>query len=333
VEEYQTCTYTYLIHLKEEDIQSVACAIWIRNHQAAPNDFEVDKMEEGHSTMMPRRFCNHPNGKERLQPEDLKCVWFEEGDGVALLENEKVLCIIPSWSGDKFPAYSEDCIEANSFAMPLSEDNVLLERIKKADEFWQTWDGDSWAPFLSSRLEVLHQKFGEEKKYYIIDNGKWPLKGMAQFEKDDTTYLITIGVSIIPQPIVELVTETPEKMRRIELALAMKTDEFKKNESKICSFLSAQTSIPWQNLSWLGHGHAIKCETVFGQDDKFPFGLFINSNVVPALAHVEFKPFRGDDINILWLTPITEAEFITIQATNIDAFLKLEQVQKVFNHN
>jgi hypothetical protein len=87
----------YLIHLKEDGIQSIICSTWIRNHQEAPDDFELAIMQEGFPTMMPKEFSNHPNGKERLQAEDLRCVWFEEGDGVALIEKDSVLGIIPCW--------------------------------------------------------------------------------------------------------------------------------------------------------------------------------------------------------------------------------------------
>lgn len=151
---------------------------------------------------------------------------------------------------------------------------------------------------------------------------------MARFEKGDMTYLVTIGVSLIPQPFVERVTETPEKLRRIELALAIKTNELMKNEMAICSFLSAQTTIPWNTLAWLGHGHTIECNSIFGKEGEFPFGLFINGNVVASLPQIELKPFRGDDINILWLAPITESEFHIVNATNADAFLNSVQNKK-----
>ena len=328
VEEYETCTYMYLIHLKEDGIQSIVCPTWIRNHHKAPDDFELAKMQEGFPTMMLKEFCNHPNGKERLQPEDLRCIWFEEGDGVALLEKDSVLGIIPCWANDKVLAYSKDCIKENSFVFPITEENVLLERIKKADEFWNSWEDDPWTPFLNSRLEVLYKEFGEEKKYYAIDNGQWPIKGMARFEKGDMTYLVTIGVSLIPQPFVERVTETPEKLRRIELALAIQTNELMKNEMAICSFLSAQTTIPWNTLTWLAHGHTIECGSVFGQEGEFPFGLFINSKAISSLLQIELEPFRGDDVNILWLTPIKESEFYVIKERSADAFLSSEPNKK-----
>lgn len=325
VEENKTSTYAYLINLKEEGRDSIVCSTWIRNHQKAPDDFELDKMQEGYAPMLPKEFCNHPDGKLRFQPEDLRCIWFEEGDGVALLEKDTILTIIPCWSNDANPAYSKDCIKENSFVYPLTEDNVLLDRVKKADEFWKLWDNDPWTPFSDSHIEILSKKFGEVKKYYAIDGEEWPIKAMLRFEKEDTTYLITLGVSLIPQPLVELVTETPEKIRRIELALAIKTDELMQNEIGICSFLSAQTIIPWNDLTWLGHGHTIECNSIFEKKDKFPFGLFINSKIVTSLPQIEFDLFRGDDINILWLTPITKSEFHNIHTTGTDAFLNSER--------
>lgn len=324
IEEDDTCTYMYLIHLKTDGTQSIICPLWIRNHQKAPDDLEFAKMQEGFSSMMPKEFCSHPDGKERFQPENLRCIWLEEGDGVALLENEQILAIIPGWANDKIPAYSIDCIKENSLAFPLTKDNVLNERIKKADMFWNSWDYDPWRIFLDTRLEILCKEFGQETKYYAIDGGQWPIKGMAQFEKGDTTYLVTIGVSLIPQPFIEQLTEEPEKLRRIELGLAIKTEAFNKNAHEICSFLSAQTTIPWSNLTWLGHGHTIECGTLFEKDNEFPFCVFINGKFISSLPQIEFELFRGDNINVLWLTPISESEFHLIKETNVDDFLSAD---------
>ncbi|CAO4848075.1 MAG: hypothetical protein FADNKDHG_01524 [Holosporales bacterium] len=324
VEEYDTCTYMYLIHLKTDDVQSIICPLWIRNHQKAPEDLEFEKMQNGFPSMMPKEFCSHPNGEARFQTEKLKCVWFEEGDGVALLEKGEPLAIIPGWANDKIPAYSSGCIKENSLAFPLMKDNVLHERIKKADAFWKSWDNDPWHAFLDARLTVLHKEFGQEKKYFAIDGEQWPIKGMVQFEKGDTTYLVTIGVSLIPQPFIEQLTAEPEKLRRIELGLAIKTEEFNKNAHEICSFLSTQTTIPWNNLTWLGHGHTIECGKFFENDGKFPFCVLINGKTISSFIQIDFEPFRGDDINVLWLTPISESEFHIIKETNVDDFLSDE---------
>ena len=61
---------------------------------------------------LPSGRTKHPKGRPQLDPRTLEVVWFEEGDGVALLEAGQPLCVIPSWSDmdGGIPGYSREAI-------------------------------------------------------------------------------------------------------------------------------------------------------------------------------------------------------------------------------
>ncbi len=323
VEETESSTYMYLRRMENGEFPSVISAAWVRNHkESVGSNVDITDMQEGHPPMLPGEFCNHPQGKDYLKPQDLECVWFEDGNGAALIENNEILCIIPSWTGSKFPPYSKDCIKENSLAVPITEGNILINTVRRAQEFWSSWNDDSWREFRDSRVDLLNSHFGQYRNYYAIDGDKWPVKSLVRFEVGDITYLVTIGVSLIPQPTIELFTNAPENLRRIELGLAIKTNELEKNETQILKFLSMTTNMPWENISWLGHGHTLECGSVFSKEGNFPYSVLINSREEGSLPQIKFPDFRGDPVNLLWLTPISKTEFDSITNTGVSEFLK-----------
>ncbi|MDG1436847.1 MAG: suppressor of fused domain protein [Rickettsiaceae bacterium] len=322
VEEGKNSTWMYLINLEKSKLgksNPVVATAWLRNHlENKSNSIDKAIMESGSAPMLPGEFCNHPEGKQKINPEELECIWFEGGDGLALLEKGEILCIIPPWASEDYPPYSRDCIKENSLAIPLFERNMLIDVVRKAQEFWLSWDKDPWTSFKDKRLKLLINHFGEYTKYYSIDGGKWPPKSMVKFEVDNITYFITIGVSMIPQPTVEQYTD----LRRFELGCAIETSELGKNEMAIAEFCSAIVRMPWDNITWIGCGHTTECYDVFSQENLFPYGVFINSKKYSNLPQVEFPDFREDTVNLLWITPISQVEFELIKDKGNDEFLK-----------
>src|SRR5690606_37841067 len=83
---------------------------WVRNLRAAPTLIEAERMQAGLAPMLPARNCVDPEAGRPLRAEDLEFLWFESGDGVALLEKGDVLAVIPPWSGKAgFAGYARDC--------------------------------------------------------------------------------------------------------------------------------------------------------------------------------------------------------------------------------
>ena len=126
----------------------------------------------------------------------------------------------PPWSGtNEFRGYARDNIGKGPVAWELSPNNVLFERFKQAESYWRKWnDEEFWPSIQSSQISQLEKVFGRHAKYYAIDGGRWPPKAMVRFAWRDRTVLVTVGVALRPQPNVEMTTEAPEQLRRMNWA-------------------------------------------------------------------------------------------------------------------
>jgi len=194
---------------------------WIRNYTKAPEKLDIETMKEGNAPMLPAKFCRHPEGSEKLKPENLSIVLFEEGDSAALLYENEILGVIPGWAGMNkdypFLSYARDCIKESDLCLPLGDpdSNTLFKRVKNSKMFWEKWENNLWPSVQQQFLEIIESRVGKIEKYYAIDGGKWPPKAMVKVVNNNITYIITIGASILPQPKVEEYIEKPELLRSI----------------------------------------------------------------------------------------------------------------------
>lgn len=309
VEEDNRCVYFYLFGQPKYQ-EKFMSTCWVRNYEKALKDTDIQAMREGKAPMLSADYCNHPNGAERLDASKLEIVWFEEGDGAALLYNNEILSIIPAWSSLQCPGYSRDCKKESEYAWPLGNpsDNVLYQRVRKAKTFWDNWNENSWSEMQTAYLQVIESSFGKYDKYYAIDGGHWPPKAMVTINKDNLTYIVTLGVSLIPQPKVEMYYDEPKQYRRFELGLVIETELLNKNKNGLLSYISGQTSLPWNCLTWLAHGHTIPCDQIWPDNREFPYVLLLSSNKTNKVPSIDFPLNKEDIVNILWLVPITSSE-------------------------
>lgn len=329
VEEDDRCSYMYLVIYDGENFKSHVGNCWLRNHKTAPNDWERDKMKEGTPPMMPKAFCNHPKGMPKFNKEDLKIVWFEEGDGVALLEKGEVVGIIPNWSEGDNPSYSRDMIEDCGLQFPIVEENELTARVKKAEEFWDSIyeDKNYWVKFRDKNRSILEKHFGKVGEYYMHDDSHWPWRLLAEYENNSMTYLITVGMSLLPQPRVELAIEKYEKARRVELGFAIETKTFKKYRDRYMSYLGSLVNFPWNYSTWFGHGHTTDSREYLYRKNTSPYLVFIEGSKDKTLPQIKFPKFRGDHTNLLWLEHITEKDFDLIKTKGIAKYIKNKSIK------
>ena len=80
------------------DETTTVAATWVANHVPAPPSPDPSRIEAGQAPIMPSGHTNLPEGRPPFEPGTLEPLWFEEGDGVAVLENGKLLAVIPGWS-------------------------------------------------------------------------------------------------------------------------------------------------------------------------------------------------------------------------------------------
>jgi len=205
-------------------------ACWVRNLDRGPLVLNKAHMNQGMAPMMPRNDCVDSELHSLPDPDSLSIVWFEEGNGAALLEfdsqsqQQTTIAVIPPWSGvDGFFGYASNCAHESPLAWPMPENKSLQLRIERASEFWSSFTKDS-SPFLLLQRELIEAYdncFGKEnqKQYYAIDGGKFPPRGLIRYETKSKTVLLTVGMALCPQPSVELSIESPSELRRIEITI------------------------------------------------------------------------------------------------------------------
>lgn len=113
VVEYDGWTTAAYMHDRTEPI----AATWLANHRRAPADIDLGLLDAGHAPEMPEGYTRHPDGRPPLNQGSLRAVWFEEGDGVAILEGNELMAVIPGWSdmSKGMPGYSRDVIGKTPF--------------------------------------------------------------------------------------------------------------------------------------------------------------------------------------------------------------------------
>jgi hypothetical protein len=332
VEQDNKVAYFYLWGDEGLDFGVKAC--WIRNLDDAPIEINVKEIKKGIPPMLNKEFCKFANGQKSLEINDLEIVWLEEGDGAALLERNEIIAIIPSWGSiGGFPGYARDCKGQGEYCWELTSWNILEERVKKSKEYWNLWD-EEITPFQIIQpqlLKIYENTLGSSEKYFAIDGKEWPPKGLFLKNGDLRDVFVTVGVSILPMPTVEMYSENPEEINRIELGIILNSGLTQSELDNVVNWISGQAGIPWNRISWLGNGHTIT------------FNLFVNSKITSVILvkdldvvpHLEIEDYRGSNVNILWMIPITENERNYVINNGSELFLKrLNSIgPEVFNIN
>ncbi len=317
--------YLYLNQSPQQGQKFGTRACWVRNLSIGPFVINEDEMRSGIPPMLPRTDCHVREGLPVPNPDRLSIVWFEEGNGVALTEtddtgNQHTLAIIPPWSGlDGFHGYSAQCAVESPLCWPMPENPKLEQRIEQARKFWASFDSSTdsdpanqpFAKLQSSLLEVYDERYLDSKmepEYFTIDGGKFPPRGLIQYRTEQHLVMMTVGMSLCPQPAVELFNDQPYLFRRIELALELpisiteKPDELK----SLASQLSSLAGFPWRNFTWLGAGHT--CQLASVADNHETALLVSDSDFITSGLTEQSAPlphFGGDPINLLWMVPIS----------------------------
>lgn len=296
-------------------------ACWVRNLDLGPLVLNETEMRQGISPMLPRTHCVHREAQPIPEPERLQVVWLEEGNGAALFETgpgetEKILAVIPPWSGlEGFWGYASDCAIESPLCWPMPDNPKLDQRINQAKQFWQQWRSghDPFAQLQPEILAAYEAQFlhstdpSMQQRYFAIDGGSFPPRGLVQYTSTREMVLATVGMSVCPQPAVELFTGDPVNHRRIELAIRVAGDFSNESKSSYVEQLGRQLSTlagyPWRNFTWLGAGHTC------GLLDAAPgceSALLVGDDQLgePLSARIELPIFRGDPVKLLWLIPI-----------------------------
>ncbi|HXZ75186.1 MAG TPA: suppressor of fused domain protein, partial [Streptosporangiaceae bacterium] len=267
VVEYDGATTAAYLH----DADAIVGAAWVANHQQAPASTDLSRLDAGRAPLMPAGHTKHPGGRPPLDARGLRALWFEEGDGVAIIEGGQLLAVIPGWSDMSrgMPGYSRDVLGQSPFGWSLDDAmEGLGPRADRATAFWR-WRQreDSWAGFQQSMLGHLLARLGPGARYWNVGSGKLPSVGVSErppTEQRPYTVLSTLGMSCQRMPVVEQVMEDPSGCARIELAIA--TTMPSPEVARIFLWLA---QYPWRAVTWFGAGHSIHW---YHEPATFPLG-------------------------------------------------------------
>lgn len=288
-------------------------ACWVRNLQPGPWVLDQEAMKQGRTPMLPRTHCANPNAQPVPQEESLHIIWLEEGNGAVLLEESEPIAFIPPWSGmDQFHGYAKECAAESPICWPMPAKDQMHQRFARAAEFWLSFQNEEANPFQSLQsqlLQIFDARFGESQpgSYFSIDGERFPPRGLSVYAQPDRVVATTIGMSLCPQPGVELQCESPAALRRIELGVWFETSLTTEDLQSVWSSLSGLAAYPWQRMTWLGPSHTVPLDAFSSLlGDSYRYGLLLPDHEMPEATGL--PPFRGDPVNLLWLIPITESE-------------------------
>lgn len=295
---------TVYLYLNDPDGTFGTRACWVRNLIPAPLELSQADLQQQAPPVMPRFFTNHPHGAPLPRSEDLRIVWLEEGNGIALRERDQLLAVIPPWSGrEGFHGYARDCLSENEICWPLPAQPTLLERIDRAVDFWSACQAPEYVASLDSKIrDVYRARFGDATQSYQVDPDGWPPVQILRHDSTLGPILTSCGMGLRPQPNVELTQKKPAAMRRIELGLVAARAAFGTDESQAVELLAGQVRYPWRHWTWLGHGHLSKLLRPNAEPWQL---LFISERPWQG----ELLRFRGDPVHLLWMVPMNEDDF------------------------
>ncbi len=303
---------TTAAYLRDET--TVIAATWIANHVRAPRTSDPERINAGQAPLMPAGRTKHPRGRPPLDPATVTALWFEEGDGVALLERGTLLAVIPGWADSSrgMPGYSRDVIGQTPFAWALDDAiDGLGPRVERAAAFWEWRNSASgWTEFQAASLGHITSRLGPGAHYWDAAPNKKPAIGISERPPGPGrpfTVLSTIGMSAQRMPIVEQVVDDPGEYARIELAVATTLPP----GVAALAFLWL-ASYPWRAVSWFGPGHSIRW---YDKPSTFPLGggyegvlLLEDTSGLAGPPAPDMSGFSvdGDAVRWLWIVPITE---------------------------
>ena len=136
--------YLYLEDVAGSEPRTVS-AVWVANHEAAPTD-ALTVSAPGTPARMAASGTSLPDGCPPLSP-DAALVWFEEGDGMAVVDGQGVIAAVPGWAGhDGFYGYSRYAVGRSALAWEIGGDarRVLEHKVTESRDFWAWRLGRAW---------------------------------------------------------------------------------------------------------------------------------------------------------------------------------------------
>jgi hypothetical protein len=304
------------VYLYVEDVTGEASettsAVWVANERPAPTGSYDPTRSGGAPPRMAPAGTRHPDGCPPLRQVEL--VWFEEGDAVALVDDDGVVAVVPGWGGrEGFYGYSRYANGQTPIAWELSgeADQLLNQKVTDSREFWSWRRSGAWSHIRTTGQAHLEEVIGEQEAAWPLGPSKFPemIASRHRFGDHEIWVTATTGLSAQRMAGVEEYIDNPDSAARIELVIARSEPD-----SVGAELLNALAQVPFGRCTWLGEGH-----TVGGTVGSYPaFGpdkasLLLTANP-PFQTELPPPDLRGltrreSPVTYLWVLVIDEETF------------------------
>ena len=331
-------TYLYLEDLTGPKPETRS-AVWVSNHLpavpgvAAAASSGTDGAEGGANGAPPRMGAlgtRHPDGCPPLGP-GLSLIWFEEGDGVALVDDSGVVAAIPGWAGEEdFFGYARNAVGRTALAWGPTppEIEALTAKATESRDFWRWRATEGWPQVRAAAQAHVTARLGEPAETFPVSGGDIPEVIATRHRlHDDVRVTVTTGLSTQRMAGVEQFLDDPDQFSRVELAVARRG-----SDEGVTDLLAGLAAIPFGRCTWLGDGH-----TVGGRPGSHPaFGadraaVLLTRNPPPAVTggegpsvappDLEGLAVRGAPVAYLWVLVVDESTFAVARGRDASAAL------------
>lgn len=298
--------YLYDLNFEEEHLE-VRSACWVKNLVEAPDDFDLNEMEEGKPPLMPKEYIKDTMDFEPYKEEDLEIVWSKEGHIAGLYHKGEVVCVIPSWATpSQMCGYSKYCKADSVIAWELTKENALIPRLEEGREFWNQDFTNTWRSYSELWMNNLHERYGKGIQCFEINKDAFPSRYLITHKDQENEYAFTIGMGMFAMPNTDRYLDDYESRAYSELAFAYRSGSLKEEElHTIFSQMAGLSNLPWNAIDYIGHGHTIDFHI-----EGYPYAILLRNESIRGQAEYELEK-QGVCIN--WIVPITKEEFEALQ--------------------
>lgn len=261
IEDDGRTTYLYLTASEESPFEPKA--LWLRNHQEAPEEPDTESAADGIAPLMHRSNCVDAGALPHYKKEDLDLVWFQEGNGVTLYHNGKPEAVIPPWSGaDQVYGYCVNASGYTSGTIQMPKSDGFYQRLEDNINHWnQVTAPGSWESFRDELLTFYEDAFGaKHSQYFAVTDSKVPILAVVQFHLNEFNIHCTVGMARQHMPGVESLYKEPVHYLRREMISVRNHDSagalpFEDQEKAFLSVFARLGQYPWAALRAIDHGH------------------------------------------------------------------------------
>jgi hypothetical protein len=115
--------------------------------------------------------------------------------------------------------------------------------------------------------------------------------------------------------------EDPGEFQRIEFAACFPPGSDESTIDKLSHFISGQSDLSWNQITFLGHGHTIACGTFSDDPALREFSAVLLIHEPPGIPSFDLPRINGDRVLLLWAVPITETERQLIREKKSSEFI------------